>query len=298
MSAWLNLEAAARLEEVARLLEQQRANAFRVEAYRHGAEAIRSLRQPVSVVLHEQGLEGLERLPHIGPSLARAIKTLVDTGRLPMLDRLRGESDAVALLASVPGIGPVLAQRLHDDLGIDSLEDLEAAAHDGRLAEFDRIGAKRLAGIKDSLAGRLGRLRLPSEAASGSEPGVDELLSVDREYRSGAAAGTLPLIAPRRFNPKGKAWLPVLHTQRGDHHYTALFSNTARAHALGRTHDWVVLYVDGGRGERQCTVITARRAVLKGKRVIAGREAECARYYSEHHRRAVGAGSAPQLSEV
>jgi len=284
MSAWLNLDVAARLEEVARLLQQQGANAFRVEAYRHGAEAVRMLRQPVSVLLREQGLEGLEQVPRIGPSLAQAIKTLVDTGRLPMLDRLRGESDAVALLASVPGIGPVLALRLHDDLGIDSLEDLEAAAHDGRLAEFHGIGVKRLAGIKDSLAGRLGRLRAPREALSESEPPVEELLGVDREYRSGAAAGTLPLIAPRRFNPEGKAWLPVLHTQREDRHYTALFSNTARAHMLGRTNDWVVLYADGGRGERQWTVITARRGVLEGRRVIAGREAECGRYYSERRR--------------
>jgi DNA polymerase (family 10) len=296
MADWLNLEVAARLEEVARLLQQQGANAFRVEAYRRGADAVRRLRRPVSVVLRDEGPEGLERLPHIGPSLARAIHTLVETGRLPMLDRLRGESDAVALLASVPGVGPVLAQRLHENLGIESLEDLEAAAHDGRLAQIEQIGEKRLAGIRDSLAGRLGRIRATGEPEVENELPVDEVLSVDREYRSGAAAGTLKLIAPRRFNPEGKAWLPVLHTERGERRYTALFSNTARAHALGRTRDWVVLYADGGRGERQCTVITARRGVLKGKRVIAGREAECARHYSEHRPHRDGAGSPPQLS--
>jgi putative hydrolase len=296
MSAWLNLEVAERLEEVARLMQQQGANAFRVEAYQRGAETVRRLRQPVSIVLQDEGLEGLEQLPHIGPSLARAIKTLVETGRLPMLDRLRGESNAVALLASVPGVGPILAQRLHDDLGIESLEDLEAAAHDGRLAQFERIGEKRLAGIRDSLAGRLGRIRYAAEPVAEDEPPVAEVLSVDQEYRSGAAAGTLTLIAPRRFNPEGKAWLPVLHTERGEHRYTALFSNTARAHALGRTRDWVVLYVDGGRGERQCTVITARHGILKGKRVIAGREAECARYYSEHQHHHDGAGSPPLLA--
>ena len=202
-----------------------------------------------------------------------------------MLDRLRGESDTVALLASVPGVGAVLAQRLHDELRIDSLEDLEAAAHDGRLADFDQIGPKRLAGIRDSIAARLGRVRAGGEASSESEPPVDELLSVDREYRSGAAAGTLPLITPRRFNPEKKAWLPVLHTQRGERHYTALFSNTARAHILGRTHDWVVLYADGGRAERQWTAITAQRGVLKGRRVIAGREAECGRLYLARRRR-------------
>lgn len=51
-----------------------------------------------------------------------------------------------------------------------------------------------------------------------------------------------PRAAPRRFNPKGKAWLPILHTQRGPWHFTALYSNTARAHDLKKTGDWVVLY--------------------------------------------------------
>ena len=66
----------------------------------------------------------------------------------------------------------------------------------------------------------------------------------------------------------------MLHTRRGDRHYTALFSNTARAHELGKTHDWVVLYYDNGHRERQCTVITSGRGRLKGRRIVAGREHE------------------------
>lgn len=49
---------------------------------------------------------------------------------------------------------------------------------------------------------------------------------------------------------------PILYTRRGDRHYTALFSNTGRAHALGRTRDWVVLYLAGDAGEGQWTVVT------------------------------------------
>jgi hypothetical protein len=66
----------------------------------------------------------------------------------------------------------------------------------------------------------------------------------------------------------------VLHTTRGRRHYTALFSNTALAHHLARTHDWVVIYWDNGRGERQCTVVTADRGPLKSRRIVRGREAE------------------------
>jgi hypothetical protein len=56
---------------------------------------------------------------------------------------------------------------------------------------------------------------------------------------------------------------------------TALFSNTARAHELGKTHDWVVIYYDKGGRQGQCTVITAGTGPLKGERVVRGREREC-----------------------
>ncbi len=274
-----NTEIARRLEEVAWLLNEQGANPYRVQAYRHAAEILRRLDRPVTEILQQEGAEGLRRLPGIGESLARSIREVVLTGKLPILARLRGEADPVSLLASVPGIGPVLADRLHHDLGIDTLEELEAAAHDGRLTNLAGIGEKKLAGIMDSLATRLGRVRAPVRLVAADEPPVEELLDVDREYRDKAAAGQLRRIAPRRFNPNGEAWLPVLHTQRGDRHYTVLLSNTARAHQLGKTHDWVVLYYDGGQGERQCTVITSQRGPLTGKRVVRGREGECVSYY-------------------
>jgi putative hydrolase len=278
----INVEIAQRLKETARLLEEQGANPFRVQAYRRAAETVLRLDRPVTELLEAEGMEGLRRLRGIGESLARSIRDLGRTGRLAMLERLRGEADPEALLASVPGIGPALAKRLHHDLGIDSLEELEAAAHDGRLVELAGIGEKKLAGIVDSLASRLERVRrrtgVPA-APSFHEPSISELLDVDREYREKAAAGTLHRIAPRRFNPSHKAWLPVLHTQRGERHYTALFSNTARAHQLGKTRDWVILYYDDGTWERQCTVITAQRDPLKGRRIVRGREAECEAYY-------------------
>jgi putative hydrolase len=183
----------------------------------------------------------------------------------------------VTLLRSVPGIGRVLAERLHDELGLETLADLETAAHDGRLETIAGFGAKRLAGIRDTLAQRLGRVRLP--ARPDTPPAVAELLDVDREYREKAAAGQLQRIAPRRFNPQGESWLPVLHTRRGQRHYTALFSNTARAHRAGKTRDWVVLYGDNGIGESRHTVITAEFGPLQGRRVVAGREDDCRSFY-------------------
>jgi DNA polymerase (family X) len=268
-----NRHIADRLEEAARLLRDQGADPFRVTAYLRAAATVRHWPCPVSEVLRARGLEGLEELPRVGPSIARAIRELVIRGRLPMLDRLRGEMDPVHMLASVPGVGRRLAERLHEELGLETLEDVEAAAHDGRLANIAGFGEKRLAGIKDSLAHRLGRIRAGA-ARRGDVAPVTELLDVDREYLQKAAAGELRLIAPRRFNPAGEAWLPVLHTRRGPRRYTALFSNTARAHRAGKTRDWVVLYLDGDGGDQQYTVITASRGPLRGRRVVAGRETE------------------------
>jgi putative hydrolase len=146
------------------------------------------------------------------------------------------------------------------------------------LTDLAGFGHKRVGGIKDSLATRLGRLRPPVTWESDGAP-VAEMLDVDREYRDLAGQGKLHKIAPRRFNPSGEAWLPILHTHRGDRHYTALFSNTARAHKLGKTGDWVILYYDGPSGERQATVITSQFGALKGRRIVRGREEECAGYY-------------------
>jgi putative hydrolase len=274
----VNEDIAGRLEEVARLSAAQGASPLRVQAYKDAAETLRHVREPVSEILEQRGLQGLRGLPGIGETIARAIRDMVTHGRLPMLDRLRGESDPVALFASVPGMGLGLAERVHRDLGIETLEDLEAAAHDGRLELIEGIGGNRLVAIRDSLAQRLARFRPHDEHHEHRDedvPRIEEILDVDREYREKAAAGHLVKIAPRRFNPTHEAWLPILHTQRGHRHYTALFSNTALAHRLGRTNDWVVIYGDGGAGERQCTVVTGRGGALRGYRIVRGREAEC-----------------------
>jgi DNA polymerase (family X) len=281
MAATINNEIASQLKEIARMLDEQGANQFRVRAYQRAAETLKNLKRPVDRLIKAGGSEAIRELPGIGPGLARSIQQFLLTGKLSALDRLRGESDPIAVMASVSGIGERLAERIHSELGITTLEDLEAAAHDGRLAEVGGFGGKRIAGIKESLASRLGKRRQP-ESKPLKTPPIREILDVDREYRQKAEAGRLRRIAPKRFNPTGKAWLPVLHTKRGKRRYTALFSNTALAHELGKTHDWVVLYYDGGEGEKQCTVVTAKQGPLAGNRVVRARERESAAFYNTH----------------
>jgi hypothetical protein len=277
-----NTRIASRLDEVARLLETQGANRFRVEAYRRGAVTLRNLSISVVEIIKRKGIEGLQELPAIGPTLARAIYHIATTGTLPMLDRIRGKSDPVTLIATVPGIGPVLAEKIHHDLGIDTLEDLETAAYDGRLRNIEAIGEKRLAGIRDTLATRLGRVRRPlTVKADQLRPSVAEILSIDREYRIKNEKGVLTKIAPRRFNPERIAWLPILHSSRGPWHFTSLFSNTPRAHQMNKTDDWVVIYYDNNNHDGQSTVVTAYKGKLNGKRIVRGREDECEAYYEQ-----------------
>ena len=278
-----NDEIAHDLERIAELLEAQEANPYRVRAYRVAAETLRTLDQPIQDILVHEGLEGLRRLPTIGVSLARSIAQLLTTGQIDLLEQLQSQVEPERILATVPGVGPALAARIHTQLGIETLYDLEAAAYDGRLDQVPGFGRRRVRSVRETLAGRFHHrytLRGAGLPAIHNQPPVAELLDVDNEYRQRAAADTLPRIAPLRFNPRGEAWLPVLHTQRGTAHYTALFSNTPRAHELGATHDWVVIYRDDPDGTGRWTVVTAYYGSLTGRRIVRGREAACAAYYN------------------
>jgi hypothetical protein len=110
-------------------------------------------------------------------------------------------------------------------------------------------------------------------------PSVALLLELDEEYRKRAEKDELHKISPRRFNPNDEAWLPVMHVRRQGWDFTVLFSNTARAHELDKTHDWVVIYYEKDDHERQNTVVTETQGPLKGKRVVRGRSAETQEYY-------------------
>lgn len=292
-----NADVANALERVADLLEVQDGNPFRIRAYRSAGATMRTLDTPVSVMVLEGDPDALERLPGIGTGLAGAIREFVLTGRMRLLDRLEGQVCPEDLLRTVPGIGPELARRIHRELEVETLEDLEMAAHDGRLETVEGFGHRRVEAVRQTLSGMLGQAARrralgwdqrwgPSEDAGlgGLErhdaPSVAALLSVDEEYRRRATAEELPMIAPRRFNPTGEAWLPILHTEREGWAMTALFSNTARAHELGRTHDWVVIYADGEHAaEQRFTVVTEYQGDLTGRRVVRGRELETRLHY-------------------
>ena len=276
-----NQQVAEKLREAADLLEQQGANPFRVSAYRRAAETVARLDRDLRKLVDDQGPDGLVVLPNVGRGIASAIVELAATGRWSQLERFRGTLDPVKLFQTVPGIGPELAERIHGELHADTLEALETAAHDGTLESVPGLGPRRCAAMRAELASILGRVRSRRTASPVDGPSIRLLLSMDQDYRVQADAGALPTIAPKRFNPEGKAWLPILHAQQGEWHFTVMYSNTARAHELERTHDWVVVYFyDDHHREGQHTVVTETRGPLLGRRVVRGREAECREFYA------------------
>ena len=270
--AEFNSRMATMFRHAATLLEAQHADTFRVLAYRNGADELESLSESAAQIYRRDGLWGLIALPTIGRSLALAIADVVGDGHWRWLDRLEGDTDPEKILATLPTIGPKLARRLHLELGIESLDDLERSIYDGRLGRLRGIGDKRWHAIRDSVVARLHSRREPQHDDAGHahvRPTVELLLSIDNEYRTRADQNELVTIAPQRFNPTGARWLPVLHTTRDGHHFTAMFSNTARAHELGRTNDWVVIFADTP-DEDRWTVVTETHGPHRGERVVRG----------------------------
>jgi len=281
MKTPLNIEVAEQLDQIADLLEQQGANPFRINAYRKAALTLNSLKESVQDIVADKGIDGLVALPTIGTGIAQTIYEIVATGRASRLQRLRGELDPVRLFQTVPGIGPGLAEQIHNELHIDTLEALESAAHNGRLEKVPGLGRRRVSAIRGALTELLGRRAGRGIITSGLEPSIRILLAVDKTYRDGAQSNRLTTIAPKRFNPKGESWLPILHTTRDNWHFTVLYSNTARAHDLGKTKDWVVIYFyDDHHHEAQHTVVTETKGPLQGNRVVRGREMDCRDYYA------------------
>jgi hypothetical protein len=166
-------------------------------------------------------------------------------------------------LSGLKGIGPKLGGLIEDYVTsgkVELVQDLEKKVPADKLKAIETKSSKH-------------------EFAKPIPIPIELILDMDEEYRKLAALKKLKMVAPRLLNPEKKAWLPVMTKVSMGYKFTIMFSNTATAHTLGKTTDWVVVYYEKGKGENQCTVVTESRGKLKGKRVIRGRERECAEYY-------------------
>ena len=147
-----NAAIAAVFEEMAELLEFRGENPFRIRAYRNGAKAIRDLDESVASILADPS-RNLASIPGIGKTLLDKTETLVATGQLPQLEKLRLEiPDIVIQMARIPGLGAKKAAKLQQELVIESLGDLRKACHEDRISQLKGFGGKTQQAILDGLA--------------------------------------------------------------------------------------------------------------------------------------------------
>src|SRR5215831_1087690 len=140
------------LEKIATLLELRDENPFKIRAYTNAARAIETFGANVS---NFQDEEAVAKIPGIGKSIAQKIKELAETGSLEYFQELSAEFPAGILeLFSLPGLGAKKIKALHEQLGISSIEQLQKACEQGRIAELPGFGETTQHRLCDAIARR------------------------------------------------------------------------------------------------------------------------------------------------
>lgn len=171
-----NAQIAEIFEDIAGLLEIKGERRFVVVSYQRAARAVEHAGTEVAQMITDG--EDLTQIPNVGKAIARKITQLVTEGRMDFYDNLRAEfPDGILDVMRVPGVGPKSANRLWKELDVTSVEGLERAAADGRLASLPRMGTKTAENIlKEIAAARTKEDRVPiARALPAAERVIDAL---------------------------------------------------------------------------------------------------------------------------
>jgi DNA polymerase (family 10) len=140
------------LTAIATLLELKGENPFKVRAYLNGARALENLAEPLDKLIAE---ERLGEVKGIGEALCEKITTLVTTGKLPYYEELKAATPpGLVAMLEIPGLGPKKIKVLHDELGIETVEQLEKACKEGKVAALNGFGEKTQDNILEGIARR------------------------------------------------------------------------------------------------------------------------------------------------
>ncbi len=144
-----NTEIAGVFQDIADLLELKGENRFKIRAYQRAAKTIEFLPKEIAVFLAEGG--DLKNIPGVGEAIAKKTEELVKTGKMQYYQDLRAEfPEGVTELMEIPGVGPKTTKKL-SDLGIKSVEELEKAIQDGRVADIFGLGDKTAENILNQI---------------------------------------------------------------------------------------------------------------------------------------------------
>jgi DNA polymerase (family 10) len=137
------------LISIGTLLELKGESPFKARAYHNAARGVETLSESLSQLVADGRLG---QIHGVGEALQKKISELVTTGRLAYYDELKASVPAGLLaMLEIPGVGPRKIKQLHEQLGIDSVEKLEAACHDGRVASLKGFGEKTALNICDGI---------------------------------------------------------------------------------------------------------------------------------------------------
>ena len=143
-------EVAAVLLEIGTLLELKGENPFKTRAYQNGARILEGLTEPLEKIVAENRLGELKGF---GEALQEKVTRLVTTGALPYYDELKASlPPGLPALLEIQGLGPKKVKRLYEELGIDSMEKLEAACQAHQIAALEGFGEKSEAKIIEAIA--------------------------------------------------------------------------------------------------------------------------------------------------
>jgi DNA polymerase (family 10) len=135
-----NKEIGALFDEIADILELRGENRFRINAYRRGAQSLTHASRDVEELARG---DSLSSIPGIGKDLSAKILEYLETGTIRYLEELREETPDVLLdMLRIPGVGPKTAVLIHEELNIESLDDLARAAREHRLRVLPKIREK------------------------------------------------------------------------------------------------------------------------------------------------------------
>jgi DNA polymerase (family 10) len=169
-----NSDVAKIFQDIADLLELKGENVFKIRAYQKAARAIEYHRRELEAMIDEG--EDLQSIPGVGEAIAKKAAELVTTGKLGYYENLKGEfPQGITNLLDVPGIGPKTANKLSSELGISSVDELERAINDGRVAGLFRLGEK----TADNILHQIQALRRKDQRIPIGEalPIVDEIIA-------------------------------------------------------------------------------------------------------------------------
>ena len=138
------------LVEIGTLLELKGENPFKTRAYSNAARALENLTEPLEKVVAE---DRLGEIPGIGEGIQKKVTELVTTGRLKYYEEIKASVPAgLVEMLQIPGMGPKKAKALNEKLGIESIEQLEAACKAGKVAELAGFGEKTQSKILEGIA--------------------------------------------------------------------------------------------------------------------------------------------------